>query len=554
MFHRGVPAAAQLLLLLLSAMCLAQVALAGPVLELQVHRAIMFNRQLGNDDESLFGSRSVLLRGEVVPFTATGATASSYRGYTVYVACREHLSKSALQHLAAPGSSTAAKGMIVELCETDTANEESLALFFSTSAADIPVYFLAHGAASGGLARLLSSAAQHSATERVVLSVGKTLRLSEPVANVSLPSTTIEGQYVNKPKEVRKKSTAVPQVLVSAHFDTLGVSPASLTSGGASGAVAAMELWRRLTAATAAQQEAAAPHSVTVLLGSTSRFNYAGTTSWISKHTDAELDRLTAVLCLDELLPPRDAVATDAPELYLHVQDVLMKRPHGQQVVEQVEAAAAALGVSLKVMAAKTNYQHYDLRFEHEVFSSRQMTAMTLSAHRTHHVDQIFRDIRRPPLTTADAATLAKRADLVEAIVRVLAGAAPLASVTSPAWPGAVSYVQGQLQHAAESHRSPVSRSGADLRHYAATLEQHMRALAAPAQRSALASATTTATQQRLRIPGITLFGPYEETVLVYTAKSYLFEGVVAAASLAALLAFTYAEVGLKVFARMLTE
>lgn len=544
-------------LLLLGAVCLAQLALAGPALEAQVDRAIMFNRQLGNDDDALYGSRAVLLRGEMARYTA-GGPAAAYRGYTVYVPCREHLTKSGLQYLAGAVPAVAPKGLIVELCDADNANEVALALFLSGNAAALPIYFLPQGTASQELSEVLATAAQRGLTDRVVLSVGKTLRLAEPAPNATLPSVSVEAQYVHKPKELRKKASGAAQVLVAAQFDTLGVSPASRTNGGASGAVAAMELWRRLTSTPAARQESAAAYGVTVLLGSTARFNYAGTTSWMSQHTDGELDQFKAVLCLDELLPPQEA-SPDAPDLYLHVQDALMKRPHGQQVVEQVEAAAKAVGLSLKVVQTKTNYQHYDLRFEHEVFASRQMAALTLSTHRTHLNDQAFRDVRRAELTAADAALLAKRVDMIEALVRTLAGAAASAAeaATASVWPGSASYMQGMLQYASESHRSPVAGNGADLRQYATTIEHHMRAQAAAAvsaQRGAATSATVSATNHRLRMPGITLFGPYTETMQVFVAKSYLFECGVAAAALVALLGFLYAEVGLRVVLRIFSE
>ncbi|KAG5501860.1 hypothetical protein JKF63_04130 [Porcisia hertigi] len=537
--------------LLLSTLFLAYAAHAGPVMKVGVDHAIAFNRQFGSGDERPFGSRAMLIRGEVVLYKA--AASANHRGYTVFVPCAEHLTKSALQQLAGPGPSASARGLIIELCDTDSTNEDTLSFFFSTTAVDIPVYFLPHGSASKELSQHLSAAAQGSTTERVVLSVAKSVKLSELVANSTLPSSIIESQYVHGLKKASKNSApaaTLPQVLVTAHFDSLGVSPASRTSGGASGAVAAMELWRRLTSTSNAQQKSSTPYGVTVVLGSTSRFNYAGTTSWISQHTDEELDAFRSVLCLDELLPPHET-SKDAPDLYLHVQDALMKRPHGQLVVEQVGTAAKALGISLKVVSAKTNYQHYDLRFEHEVFASRQMAAMTLSTHRTHHIDQIFRDIRRPPVTAADAALLAKRVDFVEAIVRIISGAASSAESATSVWPGAASHIQGMMEYATESHRSPVVHNGADLQQFADGVGHHMRAQATAVQRDPLTSASSVVTHQRLRTPGITLLGPYEETMEVFLAKSYLFECAVAVAVLMALLAFLHMEVGLKVALRL---
>lgn len=535
------------LALLLSAMCAAHSALAGSVLEADVDRAIMFDRHFGNQEDVPYGSRAVLLRGEMVRYTA--GTSKAYQGYTVYVPCREHLTKSALQQLAGPTRATAAKGLVLELCDKDNANEEALVLFFTTAASNLPIYFLPSSEASQQLNKVLTYAAHNTATDRVVLSIGKTVKATAPAANFTLPSALIESSFTHRPREARKQGAALPHVLVTAHFDSLGVAPTALTNGGASGAVAAMELWRRVTATPTLGDDGAAagptPYSVTVLLGSTSRFNYAGTTSWAAQHSDDDLDRFKVVLSLDELLPVPDA-AKDATDLYLHVQDSLLKRPHGQQVVEQAEAAAKAHGLTLKIVPAKTNYQHYDLKFEHEVFASRQMTAVTLSSHRTHHVDQLFRDVRRPPLTEADAATLAKRVDFVEAFVRALVLAAASPKEATLTWPGSSSYIMGMLQYASESHRSPVAHHGADLRYYATAVGHQMRTQAAVAQRTASSVATTTVDFQRLRMPGITLFSPYEEKMSVFLAKSYLVECAVAAAAFAALMAFLYVELGVK--------
>jgi hypothetical protein len=531
--------------LLLGAVCVTHPAVAGPLLEVDVNRAIMFNRQFSNEEDVPYGSRAVLLRGEMVLYVA--GTSKTYSGSTVYIPCREHLSKSALQQLAGPTRATAAKGLVLELCDTDTANEEALSLFFMTAAASIPIYFLPRGAASQQLHTVLTAASHSGATDRVVLSIGKTVRATAPAANVTLPSALIESSFIHRSKEARQQGAALPHVLVTAHFDSLGVAPSALTNGGATGAVAAMELWRRLTAAATAGEDGSAagatPYAVTMLLGSTSRFNYAGTTSWAAQHSDSDLDRFKVVLSLDELLPTPNA-AKDAADLYLHLQDSFLKRPHGQQVVEHAEAVAKAHGITLKVMPAKTNYQHYDLKFEHEVFASRQMAAVTLSSHRTHHVDQIFRDVRRRPFTAEDAAELTRRVDFVEALVRVLVSASNPATTTSLRWPGSSSYVMGMLQYASTSHRSPVTRQGADLRLYATAVEHQMRAQAAVVRRTTSSAATSAVNFLRLRMPGITLFSPYEEQMAVFVAKSYLVECAVAAASLVALLAFLYVELG----------
>lgn len=539
--------------LVLLLLCSLPQAVAAPIVETTVYRGIMIDRRTGAGKTMELGTRSTLLRGAMRLYYATTKRTmpfSSYKGYTIYVPCGEHLSKQAMQRI----QTTSPRGVVLELCDYDTANEETLAHYFSTGKLEVPVYFLPHGADSGRLLEALKVAEQEKS--EVSLSVAKTLQLSQPTPNATLPSAVVEGTFTNRPKEAKRAiagGSAVPTVLISAHLDSLGVAPAAMTVGGASGAVAAMELWRRLTAAAEVTEadtvatETQHPYSVTVLLGSTARFNYAGTSSWIAQNDDSELDRYQVVLSLDELLTPA-ADSEEAADLYLHLQDAFAKRPFGQRVVELATTTAAAQGIRLKVQVAKTNYQHYDLRFEHEIFSNRQMAAVTFSTHRTHHMDQVFRD-RRQPIRREDVVELRRRVDFIEALVRSLT-AAVSASEESPApttavssWPGSTSYMLGLLSDAKEARRSPVVQDGAALRQYATTLMEHLR-LQGAAMRHSTGVAKVTVSSTRLRVPALTLYGPYEEKLVVSTGASLMTEVAVAAVSAVALLTFLVVEFG----------
>lgn len=536
---RGLVALAALLSTALLLVC------ADPALETTAYRAIMFDRKLSAREEGSYGTRGVLLRGKVSLFS-TSDPAGLHKGRTTYVPCDQHLTKASLHQLI----DTPVKGLLVEICEADTNNEQMLSLFFASAAVSFPVYFIPAGGDGARLRELLQAHASGKTAESVVLSAGTSLKLAQPYTNHSVEGTGILSQLYYLPKEFRASSEA-PQVMISAQYDSLGVAPTSKTSGGVSGAVASLELWRRLTTASAnavsdEAEQAAGPYAVTSLLGSTGRLNFLSTAQWLAERKDSELDRYRLVLCLDELLPVASPTATTTGEdgeestFYMHVQDSFMKRSDGKQLAELAETTAAAVGISLKVQAAKINYQHYDLRFEHEVFANRQVPAVTFSTHRTHHVDQIFRDVREP-LTAHEAEVLMKRIDFLYSFIRVLLNR-PVESAPQ-AWPGSASYVSGQMEFAINATRSPLAAHGAPLKQYAAALEQSLR-LQNSATRSASATATTVMASARLKVSTVTFYGPYEEVIRFFVARSIVVELLTSAAIVVALAVFAYAEFG----------
>ncbi|CCW70165.1 unnamed protein product [Phytomonas sp. Hart1] len=307
-----------------------------------------------------------------------------------------------------------------------------------------------------------------------------------------------------------------------------------------------------------------------MLLGSTARFNYFTTAEWLANRTTAEMAAYRLIISLDELLlpphPSDDGAGGERPnELHLHLHKVFFKTDEAQGVIALAQRIATEVGISLQVHPSRTNYHHRDLRFEHEVFAHRQLPAITFSAHRAHRPEQFLRGIRQPllevppfdnkkpkvdpndetpkknnPKAALSLPTAALRAlertvtFLDHFIVALLKGeeraAFPPEGETNAGEPAqwALEYITGQLCFAAAAIRSPVAHGGRDLQRYVKTIEQQIRQLAAiprTANSHHLAiSQTIMSTSIPFRPNGIEFFGPYEQILTVYAAKSLLFE------------------------------
>lgn len=74
------------------------------------------------------------------------------------------------------------------------------------------------------------------------------------------------------------------------------------------------------------------------MLGNSARFNYVNTAQWLAGLKEADLNRLKMVISLDELVSTeldgdvntrQQLHAPKEVELYMHVQDLLLKRVDG---------------------------------------------------------------------------------------------------------------------------------------------------------------------------------------------------------------------------------
>ncbi|RNF27389.1 nicalin [Trypanosoma conorhini] len=559
-----------LALLLLSASALAGAAVrpataAGPALTATVHHAIRFDRRVSSPANAVvsLGSQASLLRGSVAPFNP--ANLAAHRRQTVFIPAERHLTAGEWEALV----NLPVRGVVAALSPFDTHNERVFQLHLAREAVPFPVYFLPQNGEDAR--RLTATFTALRPGEYAVISVGGK---ETAVANASVVGVNLYAALVFKPKEA-KAAVELPRLLLTASFDTLGVAPTAHTTGGASGVAAALELWRRFNveAASAAAAEgrrngaasSSAPFGLSVLLGNTARFNYAGTARWITGREEGDLDRYRLVICLDELLragtDENEAWASDADgdaaatPLFMHVHESFAKTPQFAAVKETAEATAARHGIALTVVSAKMNYRHYDVRFEHEVLAHRQIPAVTFSAVRKYRVDQLFRG-GHPPISvdaavnaTAGAAAaqppkvavaLSRRVDFVHAF----AGAMLARSPTTAPWVGSAAYMLGLLRHASDAERSPVSHDGAGPWKYAEALAAHMRQTAATsAPRRAVATGVSVSTY-RFKPTGVVLVGPYEQVMRVFVARSLVVELGIFAAALVAVLAFAVCEFG----------
>lgn len=519
------------LVIVLVGILTATLACAEPAIETVIARGLMFNRQLANEDTA-YGTRKVLLRGKLSLFSAKDGVTSANRDTTVFIPCAEQLSKSSLT-----GLSNVARGLIVQVCDANPHNEVQLALLFSSSTLPNPVYFVKEDDPS--LHDLL-----RTTTDPISLSVGRSQRLTEPYPNRSVAVHHIYAQLRFKSKEVNSKGSTAPRVLVTANFDTLGVAPSLPSTGSSSGVAVAIDLWRRFTVATSEVRNDQAPYALMFHLGSSARLNYGGTAAWLAERPDAEVDRLRLVVSIDDLMP----VGEDET-LYMHVQDSLMRHTDGKHLVALAEQTAAAMGIVLKVQPARTNYQHYDLRFEHEVFANRQLPAVTFSAVRSYSNDQLFRDIRRPLPRASDAPEvllLQRRVAMIEAFIRTLVDL-PATAVPEVAAEERASraYLLGHLHYAASIIRSPVTKSGELLKVYANSVEQHLRVVSSDLRlANPLAVSSVSSSARQLPLNALVVFGPYDEVLRAYVGKPLPVELGIAALVLLAVGTFGFVEFG----------
>lgn len=552
---------------------------AGPAIELRAARGITLDRPSaaggagGDDSGEYYGTRGVILRGSVQSYTAS-TSGKGYAGTTVFIPCAEHLNKAALTELSgsSSGGGVSVNGLIVALCEEDSGNEELLSLYFAGGSVDFPVYFVERNSAATTTTTVAQVAPDAATIEKlltdhtglaeyVVVTAGRTGRGSGAYTNATVPAYALHSTIALRPREAKEGSTGKrcgkglvdgggntgPRILITANVDSFGVAPSSHTTGGVSGAVAAVEVYRRQAASAAAAVAttaggggASAPFGVSMLISTTARFNYAATDAWLLKRSDADIMAYKLVISLDDLLPTSASVDGgkadgDDNTVYMHVQDTFKRRGDGKLVIDLATAAAAAHGLELKVQPAKTNYQHYDVRHEHEIFANRQVPAVTFSSHRTQTADQILRGTRRPVDDKAVAA-LARRVDFISAFVDALLekGTATTDSGSEKrVWAGAESYMAGLLRSAAQTIRCPLAHEGKPLRAYVDLLNRHIGQIDATTRTAAGTSTTATTggnsglalsiatTMEDLRVApsGVLVYGPYEETIKLFVAR-----------------------------------
>ncbi|KAK7916028.1 hypothetical protein WMY93_011789 [Mugilogobius chulae] len=176
----------------------------------------------------------------------------------------------------------------------------------------------------------------------------------------------------------------LPTIVVTAHYDSFGLAP--FVSFGAdsngSGVVLLLELIRLFNKLYQSQRTRPKFNLLFSLTGA-GKYNFIGTKRWLEENLDhAEWsllqDNVAFVLCLDTL--------GSGDELFVHVS----KRPAPESplagftaVLEEVLSSRFP-AVKLSLVHKKINLGESSVSWEHERFSLRRISALTLSRLQTH--------------------------------------------------------------------------------------------------------------------------------------------------------------------------
>ncbi|GAM23074.1 hypothetical protein SAMD00019534_062490 [Acytostelium subglobosum LB1] len=173
--------------------------------------------------------------------------------------------------------------------------------------------------------------------------------------------------------QATEHSFAVPTILVVAHYDSFGAIPAltgTYGNEGASGVVALLEL-SRFFSKLYANAKNQGHHNVLFLLAGGSASNFEGTQRWLEQQPAIVTDAIEYVLCLD-------SIGQAGSDLFLHVSRP-PKDNATRQLYGEFTAAATSFGAELHVVQKKINISNPYVYWEHEVFSRKKISAVTVS-------------------------------------------------------------------------------------------------------------------------------------------------------------------------------
>ncbi|BFY98506.1 hypothetical protein BsWGS_01546 [Bradybaena similaris] len=170
----------------------------------------------------------------------------------------------------------------------------------------------------------------------------------------------------------------LPTVVITAHYDTMGIAPAlsyGVDSNG-SGVLLLLELVR-LFSKLYTNSRTHAKYNLVFLLSGAGKFNYQGTKRWIEDNFESAegniLSDVAFVLCLDTL--------GTGNELNLHVSKPPRDDSAGGRFYKHLEDVAKENFPDVKVgmVHKKINLADEMLAWEHERFSIKRMLAFTVS-------------------------------------------------------------------------------------------------------------------------------------------------------------------------------
>jgi len=197
-------------------------------------------------------------------------------------------------------------------------------------------------------------------------------------ANSAVPKALPDPQMTSIEAVLRGKeqdSEAQPTIVVVAHYDTDSMAP-SLPSGvnsNGSGVAVLLEL-ARIFGKMYASSKSRPPMRIAFLLSSGGALNYFGTKKWLESHLDQDsqielLNDVPFVTCLDTL--------SGSDKLKMHVSKPPKADSHAGKFL-------ANLGENVEIVHKKINLADELLAWEHERFSIRRLSALTLSTLKNH--------------------------------------------------------------------------------------------------------------------------------------------------------------------------
>ncbi|KAI1301944.1 Nicalin [Halotydeus destructor] len=173
----------------------------------------------------------------------------------------------------------------------------------------------------------------------------------------------------------------LPTIVVTAHYDSLGVAP-SLSVGSdsnGSGVVALLELARLFNKLYSNPKSQIRANLVFVLTAA-GKYSYLGSKKWIEENLDnSENGILTEahfVMSLESL------ASTDS--LYMHVSKVPKESSSSASFFKKLQEAGSSRGKNVSMISKKINLADESLAWEHERFTYRRLPAFTISSLNTH--------------------------------------------------------------------------------------------------------------------------------------------------------------------------
>lgn len=400
------------------------------VFEVNATSAIMFDFK-----EKPFGPRSRFLRGDLLFFPSDLTQMNSvkleeYAHKTVVLPCKDYPASVVERLLNAE-----IRGLLLEYCEAVSKRDETITEMLRASSVPFPVLFLPRQAELGPFGE----------RSRFAVKFGVSHVAPSPLRRFN--TSLVHGTLTSKSAPAKDSSTAVPHILVSSHYDTLGLDVLSSSSNNVYATPAVIEVWRRLRST-----RTASPYRLSVILGTTSHLAFQGTKAFMQKEASRG-SKFTAAISVEELLP------TDLSEttLYAHYHGGADKSEEYASIISHIEKVARLTGVQVELVKSTKRYSRQNPNFEFEVFHRFSVPGVTFSTCRTSDCHSLVDTPNHAPISLSNPAAAALLADRITFLHRLVEELCGVSHDESVQWSGTQRYVQGLAQLLSRAVRSSSS-------------------------------------------------------------------------------------------------